>query len=192
VEVREIVSPAAKALSTKRKSFLLQGTLFYVVWYLVVVSVGGGRIIDATILAGAFALLTLLQSEFPLARTVVAALFAAIGDLIVTYALEIARYPHDEVSLFDYPAWLGLMWVIFAGCLGGCLSVLVRIPPAFAAVIGALGGALSSYAASAFGAVGYPRGVIIGLMATGALWAVALPSIILFLTQSSTGHRKKI
>jgi hypothetical protein len=72
------------------------------------------------------------------------------------------------------PAWLAALWPCFATYL--VLSAAwLQARLGLAAVLGAIGGPLAYAAGGRLGGLTLPAGTVTGLVAIGAVWAVALP-----------------
>ena len=159
----------------KRSARVVQGALFYLVWYLAITSVSDGHLVRATLLLLLFLLLVLYQASYSWIKLLGISVACSAVDVVVTVFSGSIEYRHDAVSLFGYPLWLACMWGVFVGCLGGSLQFLTTMNPIRLAIVGGVGGSLSLFYASRLGAVEYPLGIWCGLACTSALWMIVLP-----------------
>lgn len=71
------------------------------------------------------------------------------------------------------PPWLTALWPSFATMLGGALAWLTA-RWWLAALFGFVGGPVAYFGGARLGALGFPQGEVVGLLAIGAAWAVAM------------------
>jgi hypothetical protein len=163
----------------EKSARIIQGILFYVIWYLAITQVSEGSFGTAALLLGAFFILVLYQAQYNRVGLALLACSCIVIEFLVNICTQAVVYRHDEVSLYGYPLWLTGMWGVFVGCMGGCLQFLTKVSLSKAVIIGAVGGSVSSYSGYRLGALVYPTGVAYGLAWTAVLWGAILPFIIL-------------
>ena len=83
------------------------------------------------------------------------------------------------LGLFDFhgevlPAWLVLLWLVFASSLRYCLAWAAS-PAWRGALLGALGGPLAYCAGASLAGVGLPSGIGVSALWLALIWALWLP-----------------
>ncbi|PWB31392.1 DUF2878 domain-containing protein [Pseudomonas sp. SDI] len=101
-----------------------------------------------------------------------------LGVSLIGWLLDSALL---QLGLFDFhrpgpllPAWLALLWPLFASTLRHSLAWSAR-PWWRASLFGALGGPLSYWAGSQLAGVGLPLGTSTSMLVLALLWALLLP-----------------
>jgi Protein of unknown function (DUF2878) len=74
------------------------------------------------------------------------------------------------------PLWLVAVWMIFATTLNGSMSWLAG-RYALAAVLGAISGPMSYYAAARLGVIEFPH-PLVGVLALAVVWALVVPGLL--------------
>lgn len=146
--------------------------LFQIGWAACVFSVRHSWLL---LVAFACLLLHLLWSPSRLREGPVLLAVATCGWLLDSLLLNL--------GVFDFagqehvlPAWLALLWLLFASTLR--LSLAWSASPLWlAAGVGALGGPLSYYAGSRIANVELPLGLWPSMLLLALLWAVLLPAL---------------
>jgi hypothetical protein len=110
-----------------------------------------------------------------LAAVVLLAGFGAVGDsvLIATGAVVLAANPWGPLS----PPWMIALWAHFATATAGPLGRLAG-RWWLAAAVGAVAGPLAYWAGGRLGALDWPRGLLVGVVAVAPLWALAVPLVL--------------
>lgn len=162
----------------QKSTRIIQGILFYIVWYVAITQVGNGSFASAALILGIFTLLVFYQAHYNRIGLALLALSCIVFELTVNSYSNAVVYRHDSLSINSYPLWITGMWSVFVGCMGGCLQFLTKVSLPLSVIIGAVGGSVSSYSAYTLGALDYPGGVLYGLTLTAVLWGIILPYII--------------
>jgi hypothetical protein len=161
------------------KSLITNLVLFQVGWFACVL----GGAYDQTLLGSMIALLVIAYHFYRAADAVqelrllaFALIIGFIFESIVT-AQGLAHYSHGQVFEFIAPAWMILMWPLFATTLNLSMRWLKDLAPLVVALIGALFAPLAYYAGNRLGAVGYDD-LMLSMAIIATAWAALLPVLV--------------
>jgi len=102
---------------------------------------------------------------------------AAVG-FVADSAMGLAGFYAFAGGAWLCPAWLVAMWVNLGLTLNSSLRFLAG-KHALSALLGLVGGPLAYYAGARLGALDFPSGTAWALVATGVVWAVAFPALMM-------------
>ena len=111
------------------------------------------------------------------------------APLLVFIPCTLIDFTFHQLGIFQFnpdifPAWLALLWLAFIWYLNEFQSTLNKVPIALQFVLGAILGPVSYWAASALGAVTWPRGLMLSMTILSLCWAALLPSLSMLFKQS--------
>ena len=153
---------------------IVQAILFYIVWFLVVCLMKNGQLeLYALGVQILFILVFLKKSEIKFLALVT--ILGAVVDSIPV-VLGLITFPSTNFYIGVYPAWMMLMWSIFATTFSlslGWLQNRIKLQCLF----GLIGGSLSLYAAYGIGALDFPKGVSTALIFCSLEWALLVPTL---------------
>ncbi|MFM8534587.1 MAG: DUF2878 domain-containing protein [Acidimicrobiia bacterium] len=163
------------ALSTARRTQLLNDTLYQVGWFACVLGAAARRPWTGFAIAMALIGAHLALSEQRTIEVRLVVLATAVGVVIEMIQIAAGTYRFTSGTLLDAlpPPWLLAMWAQFAATFRFSMrGVITRSVPAV--LFGAAGGPLAFLAGEALGAVTLlpPRGY--GLLRLSICWAIAL------------------
>lgn len=149
---------------------------YQLVWFSAVIGAATGQAWPALLSAAIFILAQGLGSRERGSDARLVASAVAVG-LAMDGALSLSgllRYASPTAGL-PAPAWILAIWAAFAMTLNHSLAFL-RTRPAWAAVLGGVGGPLAYLgAARGFGVLQFPSGLAPALLALALGWALAMP-----------------
>lgn len=160
-------------------SKLLNFAGFQLGWFAAVLCAAAGRpwlgaAALAVLLALHYASCAQRARELRLGAEALALGVALDSALMASGALRCAGWPG---AAWIAPAWLNLLWPLFAATLHGCFAwILGR--KALASLLGALAAPLSYWAGVRMGALEFPRGLAPACAWIAAGWALALPWLV--------------
>ena len=154
---------------TANRSLILNALLFQLGWFACVF--GAQRpwllLVAAACLAAHFIWVARWRVEGRLVASV-----ALFGSALDTFLLNLGVFDFAGDSRL-LPAWLALLWALFATTLNHCLAWSAR-PWWLASLLGAVGGPLSYYAGARLADVGLPLGLWPTLLLLSAIWAAVM------------------
>jgi hypothetical protein len=156
----------------------LQAVLFYLVWFAAVKAAGIPESeLAAIVLLGSFTLASLLQVSCNRVRElqsiIAITVLGSTVDAIIVFCGYVS-FPATSLYLGNYPLWMIGMWTSFATLYSTGLYWM-RDKKMLQILFGALGGPLSLYAATALGAVTFPRAMIETVIVIGLEWGAIMP-----------------
>lgn len=150
--------------------------VFYqVVWFAAVLGGASGLWWPAAVAAGAQLILHFAvrpdRRQVALRLLLVALMGFAIDTALGL--LGMCRYVGGPANGAISPLWMVALWPTFASLLDDiCAWLVPRM--GLAVLLGALGGPLAYFGGSGFGALSFPNGTAVGLVAVGVTWGVAM------------------
>ena len=152
---------------------------FQVGWLACVLGAARGHVGLGVLVALLIVSVQLLLSPRPLRMIALIGLAALMGFVwdTVPPALGLMQYPASLWPAPFAPAWIVVMWMLFATTLGGVLRSLQQ-RPLLAALVGAVGAPLAYYGGAGLGALSLIRPVP-ALLAEAIGWALLLPLLLM-------------
>jgi hypothetical protein len=159
-----------------KRGVVANAAAFQLNWFAVILGAGAGLPWIGVGTSAAFVLVYAFLTRRWAGVLTLVAVCAAIG-----YAADSAlvlggllSFPDDAAIGGPSTIWMVGLWAAIACTLHSCMGWL-QGRPVLAGVFGLLGGAGSYYAGQRLGAVEFPRGALLGALAVGGLWLVAMP-----------------
>lgn len=153
---------------------LIQALLFYIMWYLAVLSAAqpGGEIFSL-LTQGVFVALGLFMRKRAITFELkFLLLLTVVGSLIdmLPVRIEFTTFPYTQYFIGVYPVWMVGMWCCFATIFSTGLSWM-RDKISWQIFFGFLGGPLSLFAAQRIGAVDFPKDFAFTMLLYAFEWA---------------------
>ncbi|MFG0379370.1 DUF2878 domain-containing protein [Pseudomonas sp. zbq_18] len=154
---------------TAPRSLILNALLFQVGWFACIFGATRPWLLTVALacLAAHFIWIAHWRNEGRLVASV-----ALFGCALDSFLLNLGVFDFAGDSRL-LPAWLALLWALFATTLNHSLAWSAR-PWWLASVLGAVGGPLSYYAGAQLAGVGLPLGLWPTLLLLSALWAAVM------------------
>lgn len=155
---------------------------FQVVWLACALGAVQGQNAPGVVAAAMFIGAVLATKGWPLPECRVILASGAVG-LVAESALvatELIRFAAPWPSTQLAPAWIVALWLAFGATLSAMASLLGPHLATKASIIGFVAGPLAYWAGERLGALQVSGPVALTYLAIGLIWAVALPSLLVF------------
>jgi uncharacterized protein DUF2878 len=155
---------------------------FGIGWFACVVGAANGTPSYGIAVAAMLLAVNILVAEDALHEARVIVTVGALGfviDSMIALAGIFVFDPHTSNPAWLSPIWLVALWMIFGSTLTALLAWLAA-RGAIAAIVGAIAGPLSYFAAAKMGALAIPAPVAPRSAIIAIVWAVVLPGLLRF------------
>ena len=155
---------------------------FGIGWFACVVGAANGTPSYGIAVAAMLLALNILVAEDPIREARIIVTVGALGFVIDTMLASAGIFvfdPRTSNPSWLCPIWLVAIWMMFASTLTASLAWLAA-RGVIAAIVGAVAGPFSYFAAAKMGAIAIPGRVAPRVAILAIVWAVVLPGLLRF------------